>query len=85
MTKGNGQHKDETQKSQKYDNFIKALSVEVKKEQSLDVIENAMWSMRTLIVDNKQIPQQTRDNYEQLFRIAIPRLEQIINLIDKNL
>ena len=72
-------------KDQKLDKFIEDLSFEAKDKSTLYVLENIIWSMKAMIVDNKEITCETRSNCDQLFRIAIPRIENLISIIDRGL
>ena len=75
---------DTKKKQEECTNRCAKLFAEVEENQSLSLIENALWSMKSLIVNDERMTKKNRANFDILFKVTIPRIESLINIVEND-
>lgn len=64
--------------------LLNDLRVEVYDKHSLTLLENALWSMKHIIAEDKRMTKKNRANFDSLFKMCIRRVETLIKLFESN-
>lgn len=48
----------------------------------LTIIENALWSMRSLVMEHQDVELKIKNEYSELFNIASTRLQEIKHILE---
>lgn len=78
-------NEQQTQFTKHAADLITNLNREINIDNSLLLIDNAMWSLKTLVTDNKDLDQNVKKQYNELFEIMINRFERVTNAIEADL
>lgn len=61
------------------------LLEEVEENQSLVLIENALWSMKSIILNDERMTKKNRANFDLLFKVTMPRVENLMKILNEDI
>ena len=74
-----------TQFTKQTANLISNLNKEINEDNSLLIIDNAMWSLKSMVADNSDLDHSLKEQYNELFNIMMNRFERVVNAIESDL